>query len=86
MVMNLKKAFTLTSSDHRLFRHARFLRDFFIKCSPDGELSYYIKKARTLPGLLDEPYTFIERVSLALKAERLNSDCLPTHRPPRKSG
>jgi len=38
-MMNLKKAFILTSSSHRLFALPAFLRVFFIKRSPNGELS-----------------------------------------------
>ncbi|MCB6608959.1 PucR family transcriptional regulator ligand-binding domain-containing protein [[Clostridium] symbiosum] len=37
----------------------------------ENTVRFRITKARTILGLLEEPYVFIERVSLALKAEKL---------------
>ena len=46
MTMNLKKDFTLTFFDHRLFPMPAFGGLFSFKISPLGEISYDIKKAR----------------------------------------
>ena len=51
MTMNLKKDFTLTFFDHRLFPMPAFGGLFSFKISPLGEISYDTKKARISPSI-----------------------------------
>ena len=50
MTMNLKKDFTLTFFDHRLFPMPAFGGLFSFKISPLGEISYDIKRFTPAPA------------------------------------